>query len=96
MTIATIVSEIVENDEKMDRKSRDKRHRSRERTTIPLLMVSATLAPTKSAPRNSQIAAARTACFILKDREDTDVAKELATSLAPMLKASSAAKMVCD
>jgi len=41
-------------------------------------------------------AAASVACFIVSDLDATDVANELATSLAPMLNASSAAKMVCE
>ena len=46
---------------------------------MPFLMVSATRAPTRTAPVNSQQAAAKTACFIVRDREETEVAKELAT-----------------
>jgi hypothetical protein len=44
---------------------------------IPFLIVSATRAPTSTAPRNSQIAAARQACFMVSDLELTLVAKEL-------------------
>ena len=82
---------------------------------MPFLMVSATRAPTRTAPVNSQQAAAKTACLIERDRDETEVANELATcraerrqlqssvasptllltSLAPMLNASRAAKMVC-
>ena len=40
--------------------------------------------PTRTAPRNSINDARTMACFIVNDREDTDVANELATSLAPM------------
>src|SRR5947207_3200564 len=47
-------------------------------------MVSATLAPTLTEPANSIQAAMAIACFIVKDRDDTDDANELATSLAPM------------
>lgn len=47
-------------------------------------MVSVTLEPTAIEPLNSMTAAIPIACFIVNDREDTDVAKELATSLAPM------------
>lgn len=61
---------------------------------MPFLMVSATRAPTSTAPRNSQSAAAKQACFIVNERDETDVAKEFATSLAPMLNASRAAKIV--
>lgn len=63
-------------------------------TMIPFLIVSATRAPTSTAPRNSQRAAARQACLIVRDRDETEVAKELATSLAPMLNASRAEKIV--
>lgn len=65
-----------------------------ELTMMPFLIVSATRAPTSTAPKNSQTAAARHACFIVSERDETDVAKELATSLAPMLKASRAVKIV--
>ena len=41
----------------------------------------------------SQKVAIRAACFNVRDREETDVENEFATSLAPMLKASIKAKM---
>lgn len=44
---------------------------------IEFLMVPVTLAPTRTAPRNSQRDAARIACLMDKDREETEVAKEL-------------------
>ena len=46
-------------------------------------IVSVTRAPTVSAPRNSMTLAINIACLKVRDREATDVAKELATSLAP-------------
>ncbi len=55
--------------------------------TIPLRMVSVTWAPTRTAPRNSQIAAAITAFRTVSDLEPTAAAIELATSLAPMFQA---------
>lgn len=61
---------------------------------MPDLIVSAVRAPTATAPVNSMIEAARAACFIVNDLDATDVANELATSLAPMLYASRSAKMV--
>merc|ERR1712093_896033 len=61
---------------------------------MPFLIVSAVRAPTATAPANSMTAAASVACFIVSDLDATDVANELATSLAPMLNASRAAKMV--
>lgn len=65
-----------------------------EREIMPFLMVEATRAPTRTAPRNSHKAAAMQACRRVSDLDETEVAKELATSLAPMLKASKAQKMV--
>ena len=50
--------------------------------------------PTKTAPANSQTAAIHMACLRVKERDDTEVAKELATSLAPILKASKKAKIM--
>lgn len=44
---------------------------------IPFLMVPDTLAPTRTAPRNSQIPARTQACRKVSDRDETDVAKEL-------------------
>ena len=41
----------------------------------------------------SQKVAIRAACFNVRDREETDVENEFATSLAPMLKASIKAKI---
>lgn len=52
------------------------------REMIPLLMVLATRAPTRTAPANSQIAAASKALRSVREREETLVAKELATSCA--------------
>ena len=43
--------------------------------------------------RTSQKVAIRAACFNVRDREETDVENEFATSLAPMLKASIKAKI---
>lgn len=51
------------------------------RTMIPFLMVPATRAPTRTAPRNSQTAAQSTACLRVRDFEETEVAKELAELL---------------
>ena len=50
---------------------------------ILLRMVSATRDPTRTAPANSITEAIIMACFIVREREETDVAKELATSFAP-------------
>lgn len=47
-------------------------------------MVSATREPTETEPANSVTEATRTACFMVRQREEMEVAKELATSLAPM------------
>ncbi|KAH3688952.1 hypothetical protein WICPIJ_000066 [Wickerhamomyces pijperi] len=58
------------------------------------LMASETLAPAKTAPKNSMIAAKIIACQYFKEREETEEAKELATSLAPMFQASKAAKII--
>ena len=58
-----------------------------EGSTIPLRMVSVTWEPTKTAPANSQIPAAMTACLTDKAPEPTASAIELATSLAPMFQA---------
>ena len=55
-------------------------------------IVSATRDPTRTAPANSITVAMSMACFIVKDREETEVAKELATSFAPMFHASKKAK----
>jgi hypothetical protein len=46
-------------------------------------IVSATREPTATLPANSHTAAMHIACFIVKDLDETDVANELATSLAP-------------
>jgi len=51
-------------------------------------IVSETRAPTAIAPENSMTEAIIMACFMVKDLEETEVAKELATSLAPMFQAS--------
>lgn len=45
-------------------------------TIIPFLTVPATRAPTKTAPANSQIAAAKHACFKVREREATEVAND--------------------
>jgi len=55
---------------------------------IPLLMVPETRAPASTAPPNSHTVAMAMACIMVRDREETDVAKELATSLAPIFQAS--------
>ena len=55
-----------------------------DRLMTPPLMVLVTRAPTSTAPANSQIPAAIIACRKVNDRDDTDVAKEFATSLAPI------------
>ena len=44
---------------------------------IPFLMVPATRDPAKTAPRNSNTAAAQQACLRVRDLELTEVAKEL-------------------
>ena len=49
---------------------------------IPFLIVPETFAPTRTAPRNSQIPAKIHACRMLKDREETEVANELGVSTA--------------
>lgn len=46
---------------------------------IPFLIVPETRAPTRTAPRNSSTAAARIACFMVREREETAGANELAT-----------------
>lgn len=46
---------------------------------IPFLMVPETRAPTRTAPKNSNTEAARMACFMVSDRDETAGAKELAT-----------------
>jgi len=51
---------------------------------ILVRMVSETREPTATEPVNSMMLAMATACFMVKERDETDVAKELATSLAPM------------
>lgn len=48
-------------------------------------IVSVTWAPTAIAPANSMQEAMTMACFKVRDRDATDVAKELATSLAPRI-----------
>jgi hypothetical protein len=50
-------------------------------------MVDVTEAPRNKAPENSKIAAQTTACFKVRDLDETEDAKALATSLAPMRKA---------
>ena len=51
--------------------------------TMSFLIVPETRAPARTAPRNSMIAAAMQACHSRREREETEVAKEFATSLAP-------------
>ena len=51
--------------------------------TMPLRTVSATRSPTDTLPASSQTEAIIMACLRVSDLEDTEVAKELATSLAP-------------
>lgn len=63
-------------------------------STILFLMVSETLEPTNTAPRNSMMAARIIACQYFKDLEETEVEKELATSLAPIFQASKNAKII--
>lgn len=46
-------------------------------------IVSGTRVLTAMEPVNSMHVAINMACFIVRDREDTDVAKEFAASLAP-------------
>lgn len=48
-------------------------------------MVSETREPTATEPLNSMMLAMATACFMVREREETEVAKELATSFAPGL-----------
>ena len=52
-------------------------------STILLRTVSATRSPTATLPANSQTDAIIMACFKVSDLDDTEVANELATSLAP-------------
>lgn len=52
---------------------------------ILVRMVSATREPTATLPENSQAEAMTMACLRVREREETDVAKELATSLAPVV-----------
>lgn len=63
-------------------------------STILFLIVSETLEPAKTAPNNSQSAAKIMACQYFKDLEETEDAKELATSLAPIFQASKNAKSI--
>jgi hypothetical protein len=50
---------------------------------ILVRIVSATRDPTATLPENSHTEAISMACLRVREREDTEVAKELATSLAP-------------
>lgn len=50
---------------------------------ILVRMVSATRSPTATLPANSQTEATAIACLRVRDLDETDVANELATSLAP-------------
>ena len=63
--------------------SRSGRELKVEMLMIPSLTVLVVLAPSRMAPPNSVKMAMHTACHSLRDREPTDVAKELATSFAP-------------
>ena len=56
----------------------------KEVSTIPPLMVSVVLAPRRKAPPNSQKQAMIKAWARVMEPEPTEVAKELATSLAPI------------
>ena len=51
---------------------------------MPFRIVLATFEPMSSAPKNSQTDAMTTACLTVRAFEPTDVAKQLATSLAPI------------
>ena len=53
-------------------------------SAMPLLLGLATFEPMSSAPKNSQTDAMTTACLTVRAFEPTDVAKQLATSLAPI------------
>lgn len=63
-------------------------------STTFVRIVSATRPPTPRAPVNSMAEAPTMAWRYVMDREETDEAQELATSLAPMFQASRKAKMV--
>jgi hypothetical protein len=52
-------------------------------STIFVRIVSATRDPTATDPPNSVKEAMIMACFMVNDRDDTDVANEFATSFAP-------------
>jgi hypothetical protein len=52
---------------------------------ILVRIVSATRAPTATEPQNSMTVAMKMACLRVRERDDTDVANELATSFAPAL-----------
>ena len=60
---------------------------------MPPLMVSVTEAPSSTAPPNSQKAATIRAWGIVRALAPTELAKALATSLAPMPKAQAKEKM---
>merc|ERR1719283_160798 len=57
---------------------------NRSQSTMPLRTVSVTVPPKPTAPTNSNIPAMTVACFKLMARDPTDVAKQLATSFAPI------------
>ena len=59
-----------------------------EESIMLFLIVPETLAPAKTAPKNSQRPAKTMACQYFRDLEEIDDANEFATSFAPMLKAS--------
>lgn len=61
---------------------------------ILLRMVSATREPTSTAPANSMTDAIIMACLRVRERDETEVANELATSFAPMFQASRKAKIM--
>ena len=63
-------------------------------STTFVRMVSATRPPTPTAPANSSTVAPHMACRYVREREETDEAHELATSLAPMFQASRKANTV--
>ena len=63
------------------------------KSTMPERTVFVTSPPARIAPETSKMAATTRACFIDSVPAPTEVPKELATSLPPMLKAMKTAKM---
>merc|ERR1719242_363854 len=57
---------------------------NRSQSTMPLRTVSLTVAPNPTAPTNSNIPAITVACFRVIARDPTEVAKQFATSFAPI------------